>query len=119
MALHCMACSGIVKIWAFVGSADKIVNPQSSIDFVHTLNSSKAQCTIIEGATHFDVPQAYLSQEYHIVDWLLGQDQSTGIKPIPTDKENLKTEYYDLQGRRVANPSSGIYIKNKRVVLVR
>ncbi|MDO5572212.1 MAG: alpha/beta hydrolase-fold protein [Bacteroidales bacterium] len=61
------------NIWAFVGSADVIVNPQSTIDFIKELNTYNSKYTIINDATHFDVPQAYVSQEYKLVDWLLGE----------------------------------------------
>ena len=106
-------------IWAFVGSADVIVNPQSSIDFINALNSNKAKCTVIENATHFDIPQVYVSQEYDITDWLLGQDVSTGINRISVNKDTSKTGYYDLQGRKIANPLHGLYINNWHVIFVK
>lgn len=107
------------EIWAFVGSADNIVDPQSTLDFIQALNSPKAQCTVIEGATHFDVPEVYVSQEYHLAGWLLGQEGATGISPVPSAKEDSEAAYYDLHGRRVENPSRGLYVKNGRVVFVK
>lgn len=60
-------------VWAFVGTDDTIVDPQSSIDFIHSLSkmNDEAKITIIEGYTHFDVPNVYLSSDYHLLSWLV------------------------------------------------
>lgn len=60
-------------VWAFVGSADTIVDPQSSIDFIDALSkiNNQAKITIIDGYTHFDVPNVYLSEEYDLLSWLV------------------------------------------------
>ncbi len=62
-----------VPVWAFVGSADTIVSPQYSIDFVNALKSAGGDATLttFDGADHFSVPSlAYLSDEYNVVSWL-------------------------------------------------
>ena len=60
-------------VWAFVGSDDTIVDPQSSINFISSLSkiNPQAKITIIEGYTHFDVPNVYLSNEYNLLSWLV------------------------------------------------
>ncbi len=60
-------------VWAFVGTEDTIVDPQSSIDFINALSKTnpEAKITIIEGYTHFDVPNVYLSSEYNLLSWLV------------------------------------------------
>lgn len=60
-------------VWAFVGTEDKIVPPQSSIDYINALSKTNAEAkiTIIEGYTHFDVPNVYLSDEYDLLKWLV------------------------------------------------
>ncbi len=80
-------CSGSIRItsedlpafqntdvWAFVGSADTIVDPKSSIYFVDRLSPvGNAKLTQFEGATHFDVPAlVYLNSEISIINWLIG-----------------------------------------------
>ena len=60
------------KIWAFVGSNDKIVDPASSIEAVDALEkiNAEAKITVLEGATHFDVPSlAYKNEE--LISWLV------------------------------------------------
>lgn len=63
-----------IDVWAFVGSADTIVDPKSSVFFVDRLSQvGNAKLTQFEGATHFDVPAlVYLSSEINIVNWLIG-----------------------------------------------
>ncbi len=60
-------------VWAFVGSDDTIVDPQSSIDFIAALGkiNDEAKITVIDGYTHFDVPNVYLSTEYNLLSWLV------------------------------------------------
>ena len=45
------------------------------------------------------------------------EDDATIIKSVETT--NGESEYFDLQGRRVAQPGKGLYIKNGKVVLVK
>ncbi len=47
-------------------------------------------------------------------------DETTGIRSIDNGKQSVKNgAIYDLQGRKVANPSRGMYIINGRVVVVK
>lgn len=49
----------------------------------------------------------------------LGSDV-TGIKELKSSKmKELSSEYYDLQGRRVLNPTKGLYIVNGKKVIVK
>lgn len=49
---------------------------------------------------------------------MLFEDETTGISELK-DNVVMPTVYYDLQGRRVANPSKGIYIVNGKKVIIR
>ena len=61
-----------LPVWAVVGSADTIVKPDASEQFITALQekNSNALLTVREGATHFDVPQAYLDSTLGLLDWL-------------------------------------------------
>ena len=61
-----------LPVWAVVGSADTIVKPDASEQFITALHekNSNALLTVQEGATHFDVPQAYLDSTLGLLDWL-------------------------------------------------
>ena len=41
-----------------------------------------------------------------------GFDEATGLKDVIGQKEEGSGDYYDLQGRKVAQPSKGLYIKD-------
>lgn len=66
-----------IPVWAFVGSADTIVAPDASINFVEALKQKNpnSKITVFDGATHFDVPAlAYLDKEIDIVGWLIAKE---------------------------------------------
>ncbi len=60
-----------MPVWAYVGSEDKIVSPSYSIEFVNALKaaSADARITVLQGADHFAVPEAYLTDS--VLSWLI------------------------------------------------
>ena len=60
------------KIWAFVGTEDTIVAPESTIEIIAALQTSGADATLtkLEGATHFDVP-ALAYKNPQLIQWLI------------------------------------------------
>ena len=60
------------KIWAFVGTNDKIVDPSSTRTIIETLKNKglNARLTEFDEATHFDVPSlGYKNDEF--ISWLV------------------------------------------------
>ncbi len=60
------------KVWAFIGTEDTIVSPDSSREIIKALNDKGADAKITElnGATHFDVPSlAYKNPD--LIQWLV------------------------------------------------
>lgn len=67
-----------LPLWAFVGSADTIVKPTSSIQFVDKLRDQNpnARITVLKDADHFDVPaRVYLDADICLVEWLISQSR--------------------------------------------
>lgn len=64
-----------LPIRAFVGAADTIVDPASTLRFVEALQKTgaNAQVTVLPQTDHFSVPNAYLNEEFHIISWMLEQ----------------------------------------------
>ena len=63
-------------VWAFVGSEDVIVKPDTVKELINSLKniSADAQITVFEGAEHTDVPSLVFSdKKIKLVDWLIGQ----------------------------------------------
>ena len=108
------------NIWAVVGSADEIVDPQASVKFIEALNAvgNESKISVLEGYTHFDVPDVYLDKNFGLTDWLLDYRES-GIPNVTVDSEGTDSSYYDLLGRKIANPAKGFFIHHKKVILLR
>ena len=65
-----------IPVWAFVGSEDVIVKPETAIMLIETLkrNGEDAQITIFNGADHIEVPPLVFSDDkINIVNWLIGE----------------------------------------------
>lgn len=66
---------GNTPVWAFVGSEDTVVPPESSEQTIGWLMelSEQAKITVFDDADHFSVPSlAYLDSELNLVGWLIG-----------------------------------------------
>ena len=62
-----------IPVWAFVGSADTIVPPDFSMEFVAALKEAggNAGITIFGDADHFTVPSlTYLDKDIDLISWL-------------------------------------------------
>ena len=46
-------------------------------------------------------------------------DDTTGIDEVSSKMEEVRSDYFDLQGRRVAQPTKGLYIVNGKKVIVK
>lgn len=88
------------------------------------LGYAKADLTLNAFRAYFHIP-AYPSPSAAVrvrsfaLDF--GDDEATGIislSPDPSPKDKGNPYIYDLQGRKVANPTRGLYIVNGRKVLI-
>ncbi|HAA99940.1 MAG TPA: hypothetical protein DCE08_00115, partial [Ruminococcaceae bacterium] len=62
-----------IPVWTFVGSADTIVPPDSSMDFIAALKEAggNAKITVFGDADHFTVPSlTYLDKNIDLINWL-------------------------------------------------
>ena len=49
----------------------------------------------------------------------LGEGETTGISSMHNSECIMHNEYFDLQGRRVAQPSKGLYIQNGKKLIIK
>lgn len=47
------------------------------------------------------------------------EDETTGVAEVRSKMEDGRGEAYDLQGRKVAQPTKGLYIKNGKKYIIR
>ena len=65
-----------VSVWAFVGSADKAISPDSSIDMVESLKKcgGNAMLTVFDQAEHEEVPPlVWTDEDISLFDWLINK----------------------------------------------
>ena len=65
------------------------------------------------------VGKAYLNYPSSNAREFFGFDDTTGINDVRGQKEDVRGEYYDLQGRRVSQPTKGLYIVNGKKVVIK
>ena len=88
------------------------------------LGYAKTDRTLGAFRAYFDIPSvagapAINSYELNFDD---GSENTTGIIEVNTNNTNLTNKaegVFDLQGRKVANPSKGLYIVNGRKVIIK
>lgn len=82
-----------ISVWAFAGSADTVINPNSSMEMVHALKKAggTAELTVFDGAGHASVPSlAWLDGTIGLVDWLTACPQTPDMEPGKTDDNEMK-----------------------------
>ncbi len=83
-------------VWSFVGSADTVITPNATLQFVYRLGkvNDDATVTTFDGATHMDMPAlAYLSEEYSLINWLLSDVNSPNDETNASEKDDGMNMY--------------------------
>lgn len=65
------------------------------------------------------VGKAYLYYSGALAREFFGFEESTGIDDVRSMKEDFRGDVFDLQGRRVENPTKGIYIINGKKTVIK
>ncbi len=71
-----------------------------------------------EAVTMHHNPSRFAPQFFSVED-LSGDDDTTGMMKLEDVTGKKGDVYYDLQGRRVLNPSNGVFIQNGKKVVVK
>ena len=80
-------------------------------DLFHKANDG----TLQSGKAYLKVASEGAARE---LGFVFGDDETTGIDEVQGSKFNVQGDFYDLQGRRVAQPTKGLYIVGgKKIVL--
>jgi len=79
---------------------------KTNIDY---LPANKAYLSV--GSSEVDVLPIFTEEEY--------QEYITGIEELPAAATDGKKVIYDLQGRRIAAPSKGLYIVNGKKIVIK
>ena len=65
------------------------------------------------------VGKAYLTYSGSSAPSFLGFDETTGMNDVRCKTEDVRGEYYNLNGQRVAQPTKGLYIVNGKKVVIK
>ena len=57
--------------------------------------------------------------ELDYLEFNYGNGNTTGVNEVRGQKEESRSQYYDLQGRRVSQPTKGLYIVNGKKVVIK
>lgn len=63
---------------------------------------------------NFDKSSGSSARSYYLFD-----DELTGIKNIESAAQKAEGDFFDLQGRKVAQPTKGLYIVNGKKVIIK
>ncbi|MBR6841593.1 MAG: BspA family leucine-rich repeat surface protein [Prevotella sp.] len=74
----------------------------------------------LSGSGTIDANKAYLTYDSKAgTRAFFGLDETTDVNEVRVKMEDERGEYYDLQGRRVAQPTKGLYIVNGKKVFIK
>lgn len=93
-----------LKIWAFVGSGDDVINPDYSVNFVEAFKNAggDAKVNLFDGAVHVDVPAlAYMDQNIGLLQWLCSnskkaEETGDGSNNMFENSDFIETEQPEL-----------------------
>lgn len=112
--------SGVVKYsqnedtkyrYIFAKDSDSNIGFYKLTENNHTLAAHKAYLETDDDLT----PSAPSARVALIFD----DEETTGVSEVRSLKSEVKSEYYDLMGRKVAHPTHGLYIVNGKKVLIK
>jgi hypothetical protein len=119
MTLTATAPAGDFSGNSLTGTMTSITNP--SYGNIYVLNNGTYGVgfyklkSAIDGGT-IGANKAYLTYDGALAREFFLFDEATGIE-MPTVEDNADAVVYDLQGRRVAQPTKGLYIVNGKKVI--
>ena len=94
-----------------------VTGDESGTIYVLANGTSGVGFYLVEEGSAITAGKAYLSVPQFIG---FGDDnETTGIQTVANSQQSAANSYYDLQGRRVAQPTKGLYIVNGKKVVIK
>ena len=94
------------------GTIYVLANGGNGVGFYHVENGS----AITAGKAYLEVSDETPARQFIG----FGDDnETTGIQTVANSQQSAANSYYDLQGRRVAQPTKGLYIVNGKKVVIK
>lgn len=110
------------------GTAEKVISGDFKLIGSYSAMDIPSGCYFVSnnnlykstGNSHIKPLRAYFENVpagARIMFW--DDEDVTAVTDVRRDVNDVKGEYYDLQGRKVANPTKGLYIVNGKKVIIR
>ena len=103
---------------SLVGTMTRIDNPGNAF-VLNKKNGTGVGFYKLSDSGHIGANQAYLTNSSGSAPAFFGFEEATGIKAIDNGQLTIDNEVYDLQGRRVAQPTKGLYIVNGKKIIIK
>ena len=101
-----------------VGTATAITNPGNA--YVLNKGTNGVGFYKLSSGGTIGANKAYLTYSSGAAPSFFGFDgNTTGVNEVRGQMEDVSGEYYDLQGRRVSQPTKGLYIVNGKKVVIK
>jgi len=99
------------KAVLFLGANNTMYNPTM-------VNDTEQSASFIKGfRAYFQLKGSATSAREFVLDF--GEGETTALTLVKSEERTKNSEVYDLQGRRVTNPTKGVYIVNGRKVVIK
>ena len=117
MTPNASASAGDYSGNSLVGTMTSITNPGNA--YVLNKDSQGVGFYKLSASGTIDANKAYLTYSASARDFF-GFDETTGIsEKVIVNSEKFDGEWYDLGGRRIAQPTKGIYIINGKKIVIK
>ena len=111
---------------ALRGTMTSIANPNPGNAYVLNKGTQGVGFYKLSATGTIGANKAYLTYtapptapELDYLEFTYGNGNTTGVNEVRSKMSDVRDEYYDLSGRRVLNPSKGLYIVNGRKVVIK
>ena len=102
---------------SLTGTMTDITNPDYGHIYVLNKGTQGVGFYKLKSGKTIDANKAYLTYSGALAREFFGFDEATGIESIDHSPLTIDHSVYDLQGRRVAQPTKGLYIVNGKKVI--
>lgn len=119
----------VANLATYTLPATTIINKGSDVpnyNYILVADGTSAVFKHTKGTGDLAANKAFLRTTTNVVDesrsinLVFDEDETTGISTVKVQNEEVTNgEYYDLMGRRVANPTKGLYIVNGKKVFIK
>lgn len=99
------------------GTTTTISNPNYGQTYVLNKGGNGIGFYKLKSTGTIGAHKAYLTSGATAREYFLFDEETTGVNTLNGERKTMNGEYYDLQGRKVAQPAKGLYIVNGKKVV--